>query len=208
MSKETLTVHYQHYVPDEIFAEFKDLKLDKELDVELVLKKEEEKYYNFSGSEIADILLYFEQNQTALLIGGLLMPAVYDLLKSGIKSLWKSVSKLSVKIVQSGGITEDKQKSVSLRLMEKDRSIEIVLDGQIEDSSIDKIIDQSFEYLKSGKQEKDFKNEDFIPNSPGKPRIRLKYNKDKKVWEPENFGLYRRQMEEFQKIAKKKFDQR
>lgn len=199
---EELKIVYQHYIPDELISDFEKTGLNEKLDVELVLEKEEQKYYNFTGSEIADIVIYIQQHTTELLVGGLLVSATYDILKGSVKLLWTGLSKLTVKKLQSGGKETDKPKSISIRLMGKERAVEIVLDGDVNEEQADKIIDESFKYVNSEKINEDFKNPDFIPNNKAeKPRIRLIYNKEKQIWEPENFGEYRRKMEEYQRWA-------
>ncbi len=204
---EEFKIVYQHYIPEELIGDFEKTGLSEKLDIELVLEKEEQKYYNFTGSEIADIVIYIQQHTTELLVGGLLVSATYDILKGGVKLLWTGLSKLAVKKLQSGGKETDKPKSISIRLMGKERAVEIVLDGDVNEEQADKIIDESFKYVNSEKINEDFKNPDFIPNSKAeKPRIRLKYNKKKQIWEPENFGEYRRKMEEYQRWAEQNLD--
>ncbi len=204
---EEFKIVYQHYIPEKLIADFEKTGLDEKLEVELVLEKEEQKYYNFTGSEIADIVIYIQQHTTELLVGGLLISATYDLLKGGVKLLWTGLSKLAVKKLQSGGKETDKNKSISIRLMGKERAVEIILAGDVNEEQADKIIDESFKYVNSEKINEDFKNPDFIPNNnTEKPRIRLIYNKEKQIWEPENFGEYRRKMEEYQRWAEQNLD--
>jgi len=204
---EEFKIVYQHYIPEELIADFERTGLNEKLDIELVLEKEEQKYYNFTGSEIADIVIYIQQHTTELIVGGLLVSATYDILKGGVKLLWTGLSKLAVKKLQSGGKETDKPKSISVRLMGKERAVEIVLDGDVNEKQADKIIDESFKYVNSEKINEDFKNPDFIPNNKSeKPRIRLIYNKEKQIWEPENFGEYRRKMEEYQRWAEQNLD--
>lgn len=204
---EEFKIVYQHYIPEELIADFEKIGLNEKLDIELVSEKEEQKYYNFTGSEIADIVIYIQQHTTELLVGGLLVSTTYDLLKGGVKLLWTGLSKLAVKKLQSGGKETDKPKSISVRLMGKERAVEIVLDGDVNEEQADKIIDESFKYVNSEKINEDFMNPDFIPNNKAeKPRIRLIYNKEKQTWEPENFGEYRRKIEEYQRWAEQNFD--
>ena len=204
---EEFKIVFQHYIPEELIADFEKTGLNENLDIELVLEKEEQKFYNFSGSEIADIVIYIQQHTTELLVGGLLVSTTYDILKGGVKLLWTGLSKLAVKKLQSGGKETDKPKSISVRLMGKERAVEIVLDGDVNEEQADKIIDESFKYVNSEKINEDFKNPDFIPNNKAeKPRIRLIYNKEKQTWEPENFGEYRRKMEEYQRWAEQNLD--
>ncbi len=204
--KEEIKIIYQHYIPDELIADFEKLGVDSQLQVEIKNEKEEQKYYNFTGSEIADIVIYVQQHTTELIASGLLVNLAYDTLKGGLKLLWTGISKLAIKKLQSKGKESDKPKSISLRLMDKDRAVEVVLEGDVDDNQADTVIDEAFKFISSEKLNEAFKNPDFIPEQTEKPRIRLKFNKEKKVWEPENFGEYRRQIEAYQKWAEENFD--
>lgn len=204
--KEEMKIIYQHYIPDELIADFEKLGVDNQLQVEIKKGKEEQKYYNFTGSEIADIVIYVQQHTTELIASGLLVNLAYDTFKGGLKLLWTGISKLAIKKLQSNGKETDKPKSISLRLMDKDKAIEVVLEGDVDDKQADKVIDEAIKFISSEKLNEAFKNPDFIPEQTKKPRIRLKFNKEKQVWEPENFGEYRRQIEAYQKWAEENFD--
>ncbi len=199
---EELKIVYQHYVPDELISDFEKLRLDKQLQVDIKKEKEEQKYYNFTGSEISDIVIYIQQHTTELIVGGLLVNLAYDTLIGGIKLLWTGLSKLAIKKLQSGGKETDKPKSISVRLIDKDRAVEILLDGDVAtEEQANKIIEESFKFMNSPKLNEAFSNPDFIPNEKAKPRIRLIYNKEKQIWEPENFGEYRRKIAKYEKWA-------
>jgi uncharacterized OsmC-like protein len=204
--KEEIKIIYQHYIPDKLIADFEKLGVDNQLQVEIKKEKEEQKYYNFTGSVIADIVIYVQQHTTELIASGLLVNLAYDTFKGGLKLLWTGISKLAIKKLQSKGKESDKPKSISLRLMDKDRAIEVVLNGDVDEKQADKVIDEAIKFISSEKLNEAFKNPDFIPEQTEKPRIRLKFNKEKQVWEPENFGEYRRQIEAYQKWAEENFD--
>jgi hypothetical protein len=204
--KEEMKIVYQHYIPEELIADFEKLGVDHQLQVEIKKEKEEQKYYNFTGSEIADIVIYVQQHTTELIVGGLLVNLAYDTFKGGLKLLWTGISKLAIKKLQSKGKETDKLKSISLRLMDKDRAVEVVLEGDVDDKQADKVIDEAIKFISSEKLNEAFKNSDFIPEQTEKPRIRLKFNKELQVWEPENFGEYRRQIEAYQKWAEENFN--
>lgn len=199
---EELKIVYQHYIPDELISNFEKLGLDKQLKVDIKKEKEEQKYHNFTGSEISDIVIYIQQHTTELIVSGMLVNLAYDMLIGGIKLLWTELSKLAIKKLQSGSKEKDKRKSISVRLMDKERAIEIILDGDFAtEEQASKIIDESFKFMSSPKLNETFNNPDFIPNEKAKPKIRLIYNMEKQVWEPENFGEYRRIMAEYEKWA-------
>lgn len=197
---EEFKIVYQHYIPDELISEFEKIGLDKQLQVDIRKEKVEQKYYNFTGSEISDIVIYIQQHTTELIVCGLLVNLAYDTLIGGIKLLWTGLSKLAIKKLQSDGKVTEKPKSISIRLMDKDRAVEIVLNGEVPtDEQASKIIEESFKFMNSSKLNEAFNNPDFIPNE--KPRIRLIYNKEKQVWAPENFGVYRKEIAEYERWA-------
>jgi len=203
--KEELKIIYQHYVPDELISEFEKSGLENQLEIEIKKKKEEQKYYNFTGSEIPDIIIYLQQHTTELIAGGLIVAGAYDLLKSSLKLLWTGLTKLAIKKLESSGKQTDKAKSISLRLMDKDRAIEIILEGNINEELADKIIDESFKFINSDKLNEAFNNPDFNPGKMEKPKIRLIYNVEKQIWEPENFGEYKRKFDQYKKWAEQNF---
>ena len=87
--KEELKVIYQSYISEEIISGFTNLDLDKYLDVDIISVKEEQKFYNSSGIEIYDIVIFLNQHSTELIIGGI-GSLSYDVLKSGVKFLWNN----------------------------------------------------------------------------------------------------------------------
>lgn len=205
MKEETIIV-YQDYIPDKLIGDFKALGLDKVFDIDISTKKEVEKYSYFTGYEIVDIVIYIQQHTTELIVSGLLVNSAYDLLKGGLKLLWVGLSKLSINKLQSDGKETGKPKSISVRLVNEDRTVEFVLEGDINEEQADKIIDESFKFISSTRLNDAFQNPDFLLTTEDKPCIRLIHNKEKHVWEPEDFGKYRKQMNEFQKWIEKDFD--
>jgi len=65
--KDEMKIIYQHYISDELIADFEKLVVDNKLQVEIKKEKEEQKYYNFTGSESADIIIYVQQHTTELI---------------------------------------------------------------------------------------------------------------------------------------------
>jgi hypothetical protein len=186
--KEKIKVVYQHYIPDSLITEFEKTGIGKKLNIELEQEKTEKKYYNFIGPEISDIVIYIQQHTTELIVGGLLTNIAYDSLKAGLKVLWIGLRKLSVKKYESGGKSTEKQKRISLLLRNKDRNVEIAMNGEINDQQIDKIIDEAFKFINSEKFNEGFKHPDIIRNEKETPTIKLIYNKEKNIWEPENIS--------------------
>ncbi|MET0465870.1 MAG: hypothetical protein ABW007_22095 [Chitinophagaceae bacterium] len=204
--KEEMKIVYQHYIPDDLIVEFDKLRVGDHLQVEIKTKKAEQKYYNFNGPEIADILIYVEEHTTELIVSGFLVNVAYDMFKSGLKLLWTGISNLAVKKMNANDKQTDKKKSISITLAVKDRAIEVILEGDVEDKQANILIDEAFKFISPESLNEAFNNPDFIEQPTDKPKIRLRFDKEKQVWQPENFGEHRRQVSDFQKWAEKKFN--
>ncbi|NOZ47100.1 MAG: hypothetical protein GXO79_10015 [Chlorobi bacterium] len=105
------------------------------------------------------------------------------------------------------GKTESKQKKISVRYEDaQQRRVTINIEGDLDNDLIEEIIEESLEVIKTDKKEDFFQQPDFVDNSQGTDAIELKYNRETKVWEPENFGAIRRKMDDYQKWAEENFD--
>ena len=201
-----LKLVYTGDVSDELISEFIESGIGEKLQVEIVTQRKEDKYYNFSGGEISDIVIWVNQYLTkdiitGAIIGGVVGNFAYDLLKNGLKLLWSGLTKL---------VTEKPQKAkkinrISVRLMDKDKAIEIMLDGEVSEEQADKMIEAALEFARSENIDSAFDNPDYIPKETSQPLIRLEFNKDTQVWEPVNFGEQRRKWDEYQKWAREQF---
>src|SRR5690606_15530378 len=101
----------------------------------------------------------------------------------------------------------DEQKKISVRYEDsQQRQVTINIEGNLDNDIIEEIIEESLDIIKTNKKEEFFQQPDFVDNSQGFDAIELKYNRQTKVWEPENFGDIRRKMDEYQKWAKENFD--
>ncbi|TAL69301.1 MAG: hypothetical protein EPN82_07100 [Bacteroidetes bacterium] len=152
--KQCLNIVYQDYIPEELIDDFMKLELDKQLDIIIIREKLTKQHYCFSGIEISDIILYFNQHYIELIFGGLTVNLAYDILKKGIKFLWKSVVKLPIKKIDSDGKISDKTQSICLRIKDSEKSVEITLNGEFNEEQADKIIDESFKLLVSDYSDK------------------------------------------------------
>jgi len=195
-----LLIEYQHYIPETIINEFEKSGIGNEFAVEYV-KKEKPRYSNFTGEEIRDIVIFVQQHETELIVKGLLIKATYDLLKAGIKGLWSELKKINDKKAEPSR----SNRCMSIHLQDKERTIEIKLDGDFDDKVADTMLDKAIEFIQSNEVEKSFTNPDFIPNGRPQPTINLIYNKEKGTWEPENFGQYRRRMKDIERKAERNF---
>lgn len=194
--KEELKVIYQSYVPEELILEFEKSGIDKYLEVEIKKEKiwiEETEYLPFSGIEIVEsIEVFIQKHSTELLVGGV-GSLIYDIFKGGLTKLWVGLSNLKNKKAKISG----EEKSITVKFLQKDRSVEIAFTGDVDDKRADKIIDEALKYLSSERLDESFKNPDFIQKEE-KPRIRLVYNRKKQEWEPYNYGDFKRKMEEIE----------
>ena len=147
------------------------------------------------------------ENPASIIAGSFFAPVVYDLLKTGLAILWKKLKTLNINKLQSGGKSEQKGKRISVRYQDiQERKIEIDIEENLNDDLIEEIIEKSLEVLKPAKNEEFFRQPDFVDNSQGKPRIEFKYNSKTQLWEPVNFGEIRRKIEDYQRWAEKKID--
>lgn len=200
--KQELNITFQHYVPEELIESFTQLGIDKQSEIKIIAKKEDQEYHYYSGVEISDIIIYIQQSPAEVITNGFIIPVAYELLKNGLKFLWAGLSKISIKKLQSSGKEVNQPKNIYVKIINKDKSVEIILDGDANELQANKIIDESFKFINSEKLDDVFQNPDFIQENMKQKTIRLIYNKETQVWEPENFGNYRRQMEEFEKMVK------
>lgn len=193
-----ISVTYKYYIPDDWVKELEDSLATQ--GIQLKKEKDKEEYYDFTGPELADIILFIRDNPESIFLA----PALYDIVKAGLIGLWKTLRTLIVNKIRSGSDSETKGEKISVRYQDsKDRRIEIEIniEKNINDDLIEDIIDKSLEVLKSNKKEEIFNQPEYVDNSQGRPRMELKYNPETEKWEPVNFGEIRRKMEEYQRWA-------
>lgn len=198
--KEELKVVYQNYIPEEIISRFKDFRLDEHLNVEVISIKEEQKFYNASGLEIYDIIIFLNNHSSELIVNGI-GSLGYDVLKSGVKYLWNRLKELQVKNVTSQKVT-DKYKILSLVLKFKEKSVELKFEGEFD---TERLVDKAFEFLKEESIDDLFKVPDYLQKNE-KPRIKIVYNPETGNWEPENFGNYQREIQKYRDSISQKLN--
>lgn len=195
-----IQVTYRH-LPSEITGSIETLK---SADLTVSIEHDKEEYFNFSGGP-ADVLIYIDQHLTETIIAGLLVPALYDSLKSAIKSTWK-------KIIQhyrqkSFTFQEDKNNIELNFKLNPDRTIEFKLRGDVDEQTINDTVENIFRYLRDKeKQDIDFQHPDYKDRLDTKPRIRMRYNPQTNKWEPVNFAEIEKLMNELRKRAEEEFD--
>lgn len=200
--KEEIKIIYQHYVPEKLIYDFGNSAFKIESELELKKIKQNQNVYNFSGFDIPDIIIFIERNSIEL-IAGLFLTITYDMFKSSLKLLWTEISKLDIKILKAKGKPSDKPKIIIIRISGNDKSVEIIFEGNVNSEQAETVIRKAFEFLYKEKVEEVFKNPEFIQTKLEKPRIRIKYNKEREIWEPENFESYRRFVEQIEKSSEK-----
>jgi hypothetical protein len=200
--KEEIKIVYKYNVPDELITEFVQLGVSKAFETNVEKGINEDRYYSFIGTELSEIIVYVTQNANGLEVG-LLGNAVYDLLKRGVGVLWAGLAKLKEKKTQGNEISQSK--SISLRFINHDKAVEIVFAGDYNENQAEKIIEDSFNFIREN-ADTALRNPDYLVPKSEKPSIRLVFNEDNQVWEPENFGEKARTMEDFQKWAEQNFD--
>jgi hypothetical protein len=198
-----INITYQSYIPSELIADFTEL-----VQPVRVNKKELKKgpWNHFESTVINDVTIWINQLPTEFvygsIAGGILGNAAWAILKAALKLLWAGISKLPIKILHAGTQT-DKRKSILLRFSDKNRGIEIVFEGDVNEQQANSLIDSLIEYLNSEKVNDAFYNSDNIQDNSKIPEIRIIYNWEKGIWEPENFGEKRRKMDELKNWAQR-----
>ncbi len=186
-----IKIIYRH-LPSEITEDLQNISARTDLTVSTIHDKKEISY--FTGGP-ADIEIFISTHLTELIVGGLILPTIYNLLKYSIKTSWKKLvsyyNKKNIKI-------EDDKNNISLTFcLKDDRIIEYKLDGTMSEQVIDKLNENIFEYLKDvNKQNKDFLNPDFKNKNETNPKISMQYNPQTSSWEAVNFAECEKQREE------------
>jgi hypothetical protein len=189
------------YVPPEIIKDF-EIHIDESLSVDIIHDNED--YDNFIGGP-ADVIVYINQHLTELIIGGYLINATYDGIKYAIIGTWKKIVKYYSK--QKNELQKDKN-FIKLKFKVKSgKTVEFDLNGNISEKLIESLTDKIFSYLKNqDQQEIDFSNRELKNMEDFEPTLRFHYNSKSKKWEPVNYTLLRKQIEELMRKASEDFD--
>lgn len=126
----------------------------------------------------ADIIVYFNEHFTELVISSVAIPTIWEGLKLGLVLLWRRVAPSKESKYEKAHTVEIKFK------VSHDKTIQYDFQGNIEANEANAAIEKMLKYLRSKDQhEKDFRNPDFKDLNDKKPRIRIRYNSDAKDWE-------------------------
>ncbi|MFM9909207.1 MAG: hypothetical protein ACKVOW_07660 [Chitinophagaceae bacterium] len=180
------------FVPVSIVNEFRNNLAEK--GIKSSVEIDEGEWSNFSGDEIADIIVFIKEHKTELIVAGLLVPITYDVLKFAIASMWKALKKAIFK-------TEDKEefqkKHISLRVQDADgKLVNLEIEGNIPEGQIEVILDKAFRYLDKDKKEDLFTNTDFVNSINNQRSVQLIYNAETDMWEPVNYTELRKQWDD------------
>lgn len=200
MKKEKIKIVFQHYIPQELIDDLAKLDLGANTGADLELNKlRKTAYNNFTGSDLSDIIIYIEKHklETAAEIG---IMAGYDLLKAGIKVLWAGLSKLAVKILTAGHPDQNKDKKITLKIIEADKITEVSFDGIADPAESEKIIDKAFAFLNSTQAREAFQQPKYVIKND-KRIVHLVYNKLTSEYEPVDFEKTRQAIRDMEKWA-------
>lgn len=197
-----IRIMIQDDIPDNMILEFKRL-IQQDSMLLLEIETHEPIMLNATGTEISDIIIFFNEYATDLIVGGIGNIA-YDLLKVGIKTLWSRLKDLPIKSITAQK-TVEKNKILTFHLKQDNRDISLSLEGEF-DGEI--LVNKAFDFLSGQNFDTIFENPDYLQHPDfiernEKPRIRIVFNPETNIWQPKNFGEFQRNfsrdMNEFRK---------
>ncbi len=174
--KPKLEVFFESYIPDNMIQDFEQSKLKKHFEIEINKAQSETYAYGDLNEIIYNIKIYVNENLIELSV-----LTIGYLLKSGVKSLWTSLSKISPKIRTVDEIT-DIPKNILVEFTGKDKKVKINFSGGVDDEQATKIIDKCLEFI-STEQVKDLADNSITKNNNDKSVINLMYNDEQEIWE-------------------------
>ncbi len=147
---------------------------------------EDSEWAHFDGGEIADIVIYIKEHAVELVVTGLAAPFAYDVLKSSISKMWKSLTKARFRKEDKN---EPDTKHISVRIQDsQNRIVQIEINGNLPADSIEAVISAALTNLDAQKKEQLFSNKDFVNSSKTEQSVHLYYNPSTGIWEPYNFA--------------------
>jgi hypothetical protein len=180
------------FVPVLIVDEFRDNLAEK--GIKSSVEIDEGDWSNFSGDEIADIIVFIKEHKTELIVAGLLVPITYDVIKFAIAVMWKDLKKVAFKAEDKEGF---EKKHISLRVQDADgKLVNLEIEGNIPEGQIEIILDKAFQYLDKDKKEDLFTNADFVNITNNQQSVQLIYNAETDIWEPVNYAELRKQWDD------------
>jgi hypothetical protein len=193
MEKSVLVIHYQRGFPIKAIRDFENLNIGKYLDANVYAEGEGPQAYHVSGGQPSDVLLFFSEHLTGVIVSGLLTNFAYDLLKSGVGLLWNALKQsLSEPKNQNKDVT---QRHISMMLKFGLQTITIEIDGDLDGMKIDEILAQLIGFIRSSAMENVLVNRNYSSNLLVYEAV-MRYSKEKEVWEAVDFGDYEKRLQE------------
>jgi hypothetical protein len=143
MNNEIKILHAS-YIPLELIHEFTSEIGTHENPGSLEIRQQEEKYINFIGPDLSDIIIFIRQHATDITVNAFLAPMIYDIIKTGLPKLWAKFSKKAVMMV-SLNRQQEKTKRISLLIKKDDSGVEIVLEGNVDDPEAQRLVEMALE---------------------------------------------------------------
>jgi hypothetical protein len=158
---------------------------------------EDSEWTHFDGGEIADIIIYIKEHAVELAVTGLAAPFAYDVLKSSISKMWKSLTKARFRKEDKN---EPDTKHISVRIQDsQNRVVQIEINGNLPVASIEAVISAALTNLDTPKKEQLFKNKDFVSTTKTGQSVQLYYNPSTNIWEPYNYAKLKEEWDDLMK---------
>ncbi len=183
---DTFLIQYQHDIPDELILELQNNLQEFNIVVE---KQSDSEYEYATGSLINDIIVYVSENQTSLIVSGLIVRTTYDLLKFSISELFKGLKKH----LNKSGDKKSELKKISVKHRIGDKTIDFELETNLKDELIERVIEQSFELLKGENAKAIIANQDYLSKEYDYKQAKFVFNEQNGLWEPINYGAIRKE---------------
>jgi len=174
--KSSVFIEYKKYVNQKPLNAIKKTFVSN--GIGLSLQRDEELYYNFTGPEWADIIVYIKDNI-------ILAPAVYDLFKTAFLHLINSFQHSSIKSATKISIKYED---------DRQRSVELNIEGNFGKEESVSIVEGAMRIITSDEKENIFDNPKFVDEMNS--RILFEYNKETKKWEPFDFAKARQEWDD------------
>jgi len=188
-----MTVHttIKSYVNKDIIGDFSYQLSNK--GVTSNVKIDNGEWSNFTGDEVADIIIFIKQHKDELIVG-LIGSAVFEILKYSISKMWKALKKV---VFSEKDKDDQEQRHISVRIEDMDgRLVEIEFKGSIPVENIEQTIDKAFQYLDKDKKIEIFSDRNYVNEYMGQESVQLHYNPEKDAWEPFNYSELKKQWDD------------
>ncbi|MEQ8624616.1 MAG: hypothetical protein RJQ00_07180 [Vicingaceae bacterium] len=143
MVQQDIEIIYKHYIPNEWIDEFSKEIVDTGVGIKR--SRDDEKISFFTGPEIADIIIFIKGNPESIFIA----PALYDILKSSILTIWRKLRELDLKKIKSYKTANSQRKEISIRYRDsKGELIKINIEGELDVKEVEEVVSKSLKVLR------------------------------------------------------------